>query len=215
MSYHTANISCKDIITTSIPWRPDASTSYAQAGNWISNPAPSTGAPLNWVYHVLESTQGKANVIKFKKTSTSGHIQATSHQAFTLSTDNYHPVRVLSQERPGTTLKVAKEPPASGKKPLLYWVFEIGFIQDLPWDPWEWHWQPSHPLRDAPFFGYTAKRGYKNTRGATHTPNILTFIQGFNLRNSTTPQMIARIWHNANPRKVGTLIHHKMGTPLY
>jgi len=196
MSYHTANI----------PWHPNVSTSCAQAGDWISSPAPSTGAPLDWVYHVLQSTPGKARVIKFKKTSTSGHIQATSHQAFTLSTHNYHPVRVLSQERPGTTLKVVREPPASGKKPSLYWVFEIGFIQDLPWDPGEWHWQTLFPLGDAPFFGYTAKRGYKNARRAAHTPNILTFIQRLNLQNSTTPQVIARIWHNARPRKVGTLI---------
>jgi hypothetical protein len=72
--------------------------------------------------------------------------------------------------------------------------------------PGEWHWQASHPLGDAPFFGYTAKRGYKNARRTTHTPNILTFIQGLNLRNSTTPQVIARIWHNARPRKVGKLI---------
>jgi len=93
---------------------------------------------------------------------------------------------------------------ASHKKPPLYWVFETGFIQDLPWDPGEWHWQASHPLRDAPLFGYTAKRGYKNARRMTHAPNILTFIQGLNLQNSTTPQ--ARIWHNARPKKVGTFI---------
>ncbi len=134
LSYHTANISSKDIITASIPWRPDVSINYAQAGNWISNLAPSTGAPLDWVYHVLESTPSKASVIEFKKTSTSGHIQATSHQALTLSTINYHPVGVFSQERPRTTLKVAREPLPLGKKPPLYWVFETGFIQDLPWD---------------------------------------------------------------------------------
>jgi hypothetical protein len=128
MNYHATNISSKDIITTSIPWRPDVSTSYAQAGEWISNPIPSIGAPLDWVYHILESTPGKASVIKFKKTSTSGCIQAMSHQALTLSIDNYHPIKVLSQERPGTTLKVAREPPTSGKKPPLYWVFETGFI---------------------------------------------------------------------------------------
>jgi len=86
------------------------------------------------VYHVLESTPSKASVIEFKKTSTSGHIQATSHQALTLSTINYHLVRVFSQERPKTTLKMAREPLPLGKKPSLYWVFETRFIQDHPWD---------------------------------------------------------------------------------
>jgi hypothetical protein len=158
------------------------------------------------VYHVLESTPGKASVIEFKKTSTSGRIQATSHQALIIPIDNYHPVRVLSQEGPRATFKVAREPPASGKKPPLYWVFETKFIQDLPWDLGEWYWQTLHPLGDAPFFGYTAKRGYKNTRRATHTSNILSFIQGLNLKNSTTIQVIEKIWHNVCPRKVGTLI---------
>jgi hypothetical protein len=124
----------------------------------------------------------------------------------TLSTANYHPVRVLSQEKSVTILKVARDPLAIGKKPPLYWIFETRFIQDLPWDPGEWHWQISPPLGDAPFFGYTAKRGYKNTRKMAHTTNMLAFIQGLNLRNSITSQVIARIWHNARPRKVGMFI---------
>ncbi len=39
-----------------------------------------------------------------------------------------------------------------------------------------------------------------------HTPSMHTFIQGLNLCNFTTPHVIARIWHNSCPRKVGTLI---------
>ncbi len=36
---------------------------------------------------------------------------------------------------------------------------------------------------------------------------MLTFLQGVNLQNTTNSQMIiARLWHNARPRKVGTLI---------
>jgi hypothetical protein len=27
-----------------------------------------------------------------------------------------------------------------GKKPPIYWIFESGFISDLPWDPGDWHW---------------------------------------------------------------------------
>jgi len=61
-------------------------------------------------------------------------------------------------------------------------------------------------MGDAPFFGCSAKRGYQNAKGTNHTPNILSFVQHLNLRNSTIPQVIARMWHNARPRKVGTLI---------
>jgi hypothetical protein len=139
MSFHTSNKSCKDIITTSIPWRPDTYINYAQVGDWINNIVPNTGAPFDWVYYVLDSTASKVNVIEFQKISPSGRIQATSHQALTLSTENYLPVRVLSQEKQGAALRVAKEPLTPGKKALLYWVFESGFIKDLPWDPREWH----------------------------------------------------------------------------
>ncbi len=52
---------------------------------------------------------------------------------------NYRPVRILSQERFEMSFKVARDSLAPGKKPFLYWIFETGFIQDLPWDPREWH----------------------------------------------------------------------------
>jgi hypothetical protein len=60
-------------------------------------------------------------------------------------------------------------------------------------------------MGDAPFFGYSAKRGYRNARRKQHTPNIITFVQHLNLYNSTVVQIIARMWHNARPRKVGVL----------
>jgi len=65
MSYHASNISYKDIITTSIPSCLDTHISCAQARDWISNPAPSTGDPFDCVYYVLESTPGKASAIEF------------------------------------------------------------------------------------------------------------------------------------------------------
>jgi hypothetical protein len=33
-----------------------------------------------------------------------------------------------------------------------------------------------------------------------------TFLDDLNFRNTSSAQMTARIWHNARPRKVGTLI---------
>ncbi len=52
---------------------------------------------------------------------------------------------------------------------------------------------------DSPFFGYSTKQGYQNA-------NIYSFIQSLNLQNSTITQVMARIWHNSWPWKVGTLI---------
>jgi hypothetical protein len=88
----------------------------------------------------------------------------------------------------------------------LFWIFETGFIEGLPWDPDKWHWQGSPPMGDSPFFGFFTKRGYRNAKKPSHTPGIFSFIQQLHLQNSTVPQVIMRIWHNSRPHKVGTLI---------
>ncbi len=193
MHFHVSNRNNKDIIIGSIPRRPDTFDSSAQPGDWIGNIAPSSGAPLDWVYYVLESLPNKTIALEFRRILTNGQIRGTSHQTHSLRSDNHFPVRVLSQEGHGATFRIARELPSASKRTTSYWIFESGFIKDLPWDPGEWHWKATHPLGDAPFFGYTAKRGYKNAKGPAHSPGITTFIQNLNLRNSTTPQVIARI----------------------
>jgi hypothetical protein len=61
-------------------------------------------------------------------------------------------------------------------------------------------------MGDSSFFGYLAKRSYRNTKKSTHTLSIRSFIQYLNLQNSTDSQVIAKIWHNSHPYKVGNLI---------
>jgi hypothetical protein len=61
-------------------------------------------------------------------------------------------------------------------------------------------------MGDTPFFGYSTKRGYRNAKQILHTPSISTFIQRVYLHNSMVAQVIARLWHNARPRKVDALI---------
>jgi hypothetical protein len=206
MGHHPSNRSSLVRITTSIPWRPNELNNRIQIGDWINKPDPSLCTSPDWIYYMLEPHRSTAKAIEFKKITPSGLIQATTHTVIMLSTKGYQPVRILSQDQHGSTLKVARDAPTPGKSLLIYWIFETGFIQELPWDPGEWHWQATPPLGDSPFFGYIAKRGYMNAQKPKHTPNMHTFIQGLNLRNSTTPQVIARIWHNSRPRKVGTLI---------
>ncbi|CAM6070491.1 unnamed protein product [Sphagnum tenellum] len=145
MSRHASNMKCRDIITTSIPWRPNEHDNHIQVGDWIANPTPGTGNPFDWVYHVLAHTRGKAEVLEFQKLTLNGRIQATFQQVQTILTANYRTMRVLHQKKSRATLKVARDLPAPGKKTLLYWTFETGFIRDLPWDPGEWHWHSNPP----------------------------------------------------------------------
>ncbi len=140
-----------------------------------------------------QRTEKPPRFLNSKGFTPSGRIQLTTNQALRISTANHQPVRILSQESPRATLKVARDPSAPGKKALIYWLFDTGFIQDLPWDPGEWQWQPNPPLGDAPFFGYSAKRGYTSIRKSTHKSSMATFLKDLNLRNTSTAQLTARI----------------------
>lgn len=161
---------------------------------------------LEWVYYVMDSFPDKVLPLEFRKTSANNQLRATIYQIHSLLHHNLSSVRVLSQERHDASLKVARDPPSINQKNTTFWIFESGFIENFAWDPGEWHWKEIYPLGDAPFFGYTAKRGYRNAKGPFHSPGIIKFINELDLRNSTTSQVVARIWHNARPRKVGTLI---------
>jgi hypothetical protein len=79
-----------------------------------------------------------------------------SYQEVTLSLAGYHLIRVLSQEKHGAPFRVVKDI-SSLPKSTLFWIFEIDFINGLPWDSGEWHWQATPPLGDSPFCGYSAK----------------------------------------------------------
>jgi hypothetical protein len=61
-------------------------------------------------------------------------------------------------------------------------------------------------MGDVPFFSYSTKRSYRNAKKPSHTLDIQAFINQLNPRNSSTPQIIATIWHNSKPHKMGTLI---------
>jgi hypothetical protein len=159
--------------------------------------------PSSWFHPV---TWERVKSDRIQKSGSNRRIQASTNQIITIATGDLCPVRILSQESSGATFKIAKELKTASKKTPTFWIFESSFIQDLPLDPGEWHWKTSPPHRDAPFYGYTAKRGYINARNSARIPHMISFIQGLSLRNTSTQQTIARIWHNSHPRKVGTLI---------
>ncbi len=108
------------MITNSIPWRPDEHDDHIRIGYWIANPSPPAGNPLDWVYLVLAKDRETATVLEFQRITPSGRIQLTTNQALRISTANHQPVRVLSQESPRATLKVARDLPAPGKNALIY-----------------------------------------------------------------------------------------------
>jgi len=154
---------------------------------------------------VVETFQTSASAREYRRTSTADQIHPSNSQNVIIPLAGYEPIRVLAQENHRATLKIAKELQIPGKKPPILWILEAGFITNLQWDLGDWHWQEAHNMGDAPFFGYSAKRGYRNAKQALHTPSISSFIQRLNLCNSTVAQVIARLWHNARPRKVGAL----------
>ncbi len=206
MHFHASNRASKDIILENIPRRPNSFSPQAQLGDWVNISAPRSGELLEWVYYVMDALPDKVLALEFKRASANGQLRATSYQVHPLPHTNLSLVRVLSQERHDASLKVAGDPPSANHRSTTFWIFETGFVENLPWDLGEWHWKEIHPLDNVPFFGYTAKKGYKNTKGPSHSPGIINFINDLGLKNSTISQVVAKIWHNAHPKKVGTLI---------
>jgi hypothetical protein len=119
MCYHPFNRECREMNTNSIPWRLDEHDDHIRIGDCITNPSPPASSPLDWVYLVLTKDRETATVLEFYRIMPSGRIQLTTNQALKISTANHQPVGVLSQESPRTTLKVARDPPAPGKKALI------------------------------------------------------------------------------------------------
>jgi hypothetical protein len=184
VTYHATNKNNREIIIANIPWNLATYTNRFQAGDWISKRIFENNTALAWVYHVTRVTPNMVQAVEFQRVTPIGLIRAANSQVITLSPKGYHPIRVFSQERHGASFRVAKELPSLTKPPLL-WIFESSFIDGLPWDPGEWHWQASYQMGDSPFFGYSAKRGYQNARKPTQSMNICSFIQRLNLQNST------------------------------
>jgi hypothetical protein len=95
-----------------------------------------------------------------------------SHQSYKLLGDNLllwrlSPNQVLFQKRHGAPYKVARELPSLTKFPLL-WIFESGFIDGLPWDPREWHWQASSQMGGWLSFFWLFRKAGLSKRKETH-----------------------------------------------
>jgi hypothetical protein len=132
MHFHASNKASKDIILKSIPRRHDSFNSWAQPGDWVNNSTLRSGELLEWVYYVMDSLLDKVLALEFRKTSGKGQLWATSYQIHSLLHHNLSSVRVLSQKRHGASLKVARDPPSVNQNNTTFWIFESGFIENLP-----------------------------------------------------------------------------------
>jgi hypothetical protein len=131
MTYHATNKNNKEIIIASMPRNPATYTNYFQVRDWIRKIVFKNNTVLAWVYHVTGVTPNTVQAIEFQKVTPTSLIKTTKSQVINLSLESYHPIRVLSQERHGAPLRIAREFPSFTKPPLL-WIFESGFIDGLP-----------------------------------------------------------------------------------
>jgi hypothetical protein len=89
---------------------------------------------------VAEVLPNLVKAIEFHRVSPNGLIRVVSFQEVTLSPASYHLVRVIIQKKHRALFKVVKDFSVLPKS-ILFWIFEINFIDSLPWDMGEWHWQ--------------------------------------------------------------------------
>jgi hypothetical protein len=135
MSFHASNRLNRDLIVVSIPWDPTTSNSKPLVGDWVNKKEADQTTPPEWVYQITDTNLTTANAKEFKRSSSASRVQASSSHYTIIPLEGYEPVRVLAQDGHGTTLKLAKDLLLPSKKPPIYWIFDSGFIFDLPWDP--------------------------------------------------------------------------------
>ncbi len=145
MNSHVTNQTNRDIIISSIHWNPVALSSGFKIGDWISSKATSHLALLTWIYRMAEVLPNLVKAIEFCRISLKGLIRAVNSQEVTLSPIGYHSVRILFQEKHIAPFRVVTYF-STLPKSVLYWIFETSFIDILPWDSGEWHWQAT-PLQ--------------------------------------------------------------------
>ncbi len=159
VSLQTTNKVNRKLIIDSIPWNPAIANKKPMVGDWVSKKEPDQIAPPDWIYQITNTNHDTASAKEYKKLSSTSRIKATSLHNVIIPLEGYKPVKVLKREGHGATLRPAKGFPPQGKNPR-----SIGFISELQWDPRDWYWQQKDNIGDAPFFGYSAKRGYRNAR---------------------------------------------------
>jgi hypothetical protein len=133
MNFHASNRLNRDLIVANIPWDPATSNNKPLVGAWVSKKEADQTAPPEWVYQITDTNLTIASAEEFRRSSSAGRVQTTSLHCTTIPFEGYEPVRVLAQDGHGTTLRLAKDLLPPGKKPPIYWIFESGFISDLPW----------------------------------------------------------------------------------
>jgi hypothetical protein len=138
MNFHVINRTNKDTIINNIPWNRGAFSNRFQTGDWNNNRDIGDHTPLTWIYRVTGVSPNLVQAKEYRRVSPNGLIRVENPQEVTLCPESYHLIRVLIQEKHGAPFKVARELPSPPKPPIL-WIFEIGFIGNLPWDSREWH----------------------------------------------------------------------------
>lgn len=125
---------------------------------------------------MIRVSSNLVQAVEYCRVSPNDFIRAVNSQEVTLSPEGYHLIRVLVQEKREAPFKVAKDLPAP-PKPSLFLIFETSFIESLPWDLGEWHWQGpphwgTHFFLDIQQGEVTrTQRDYLKSRSSIHSSN--------------------------------------------
>ena len=87
------------------------------------------------------------------------------------------------------------------------WLFEDGYVTDLPWDPGEWWWRKIGHLQEALFFAYTARRGYlQGIQQFRKRPTADSSLQSQGFQESERKQIFSFLRHRTRPKTLNTFL---------
>lgn len=183
-----------------IPWTlPEPSP--PSCGEWVTTDM--TG-PIRIVFHVTDTSDGLIKGRKFIK-------QQTEELVWDRRPVQLIPPLQIEQVRVVETSGLQQEvsgynPTEHPQEPSQIWLFGSNPIIDLPWDPQDWSWRRIGSLKEANFFNFSMKHGYKIglSKTRTSTPAKTDLLrQGYSI--SQYKLLINRLWHNWLPRKISSM----------
>jgi hypothetical protein len=87
------------------------------------------------------------------------------------------------------------------------WPWGNEWVQNLEWDPKEWHWRRIRILAETSILNYTTKRGYRVAlKQNNHTMPVDAELEAEGYNSKSRAKFFNRIWHPYLPRKGSAML---------
>ena len=199
-------------IISRIPWNPRRPLPPAQ-GTWLSSNQPERPSTA---YHIIENKEnpGLLQALVFSIPTSRNRLTQQGEKPIAVPDRNLNFIRVVqwSKLKKGFMSINPKKPVPDTD---TVWLYEDGYVTDLPWDPGEWHWRKIGHLQESPFYAYSARRGYvQGIQCLKKRTTADSSLQEQGFHEIERKQIFSFLWHKTRPKNLNTFLWLSMSKGL-